>query len=319
MNGFIMAAGLGTRLEPFTFELPKPLFPAGGGTFLDRSTGLMKDAGIDRVVINCHHLGDRVKTCVEENERFGLDVIFSDEEEILGTGGGARPAAAMLEPAPLLITACDVVSDLDMNALLQSHRSSGAAATMVLAEQGDSTRYGGIMVDGEGFIIDIANLLGRSGKREAGLVNASAYIIEPGAARHLPGPGGCLIRDFFIPLLRDGTPVNTFIHRGFWMEGGTPAAFLDLNMSLLDLEFGGGGEENGTIAPCSIDRDAVLGERAVAGPHAVIAAGCRLGEESTVRRSVLLPGATVAPGQVVEDTLLSQSHKWNRFSRERVR
>lgn len=316
MNGFIMAAGFGSRLRPFTDDVPKPLFPAGGVTFLDRSIGLMKKAGIQSVAINLHHLGDLVRNHARENDFWGLDIRFSEEREILNTGGGAQQAAALLHDGPLLIVACDVVLDLDMASLRAAHRSSGAAATMVVTGQGDPAVYGGISVDREGFITDIVGLLGRRQEGDETFVNASAYIIEPRALPRLPGPGGCLVRDFFIPLLRDGDRVKAHCHTGCWMEGGTPSALLDLNMALLDLEFSAGDNQNGTIGRCVIGRNVVRGSRAVAGPHAVIADRCRLGDGSAVRRSVLLPGTAVAPGETVEDSLKSPSHEWRRFPRE---
>jgi len=320
--GFIMAAGLGTRLGPFTDERPKPLFPAGRMTFLDRNTLLLKACGISHLVVNGHHLGSMIARHIEEKEGWGLDAVFSDEPRILGTGGGARRASELLGPGALVIAAGDIAAALDAGALLSAHRASGAAVTIALAARGDAARYGGVRFLDSGRVRDVAGILGRGGGRL--LVNASYHVIEEEIRPRLPGPGGCLVRDFYVPLLREGVPVHAHVHEGFWGEGGTPETLLDLNMELLDLESAadrGDNEMNaagapavpaGVEPPAAVGGGVSFGGDARVGPLAVVCDGCRLGDGCSVRRSVLLPGAVVEPGESVRDTVRSARHEWRR-------
>jgi NDP-sugar pyrophosphorylase family protein len=316
VNGFIMAAGLGTRLDPFTRNLPKPLFPAGNRTFLDRGAALARNCGATRLAVNLHHLGHMIRGHVAERGGWGCDVLFSEEPEILGTGGGARRAAELLGRETLLIVAGDVAADLDAGALLSSHRLSGAAATVAVALEGDVERYGGITVADDGRIKDMAGIVGqRTGRTAEGrvIVNASAYILEADLLRLLPGPGKCLVRDFFIPLIEKGAHVNAHVHRGFWAEGGSPELLLDANAGLLDLESRRDGTHNDAVriaGPAFVGEGVVIDSSVTAGPHAVIAAGCRLGEGCAVARSVLLPGAAVEPGERVEGAVRDAHHEW---------
>lgn len=316
MNGFIMAAGLGTRLDPFTRALPKPLFPAGSRTFLDRGAELARGCGVARLAVNLHHLGGMIRTHVAGRGGWGCDVLFSEEPEILGTGGGARRAAELLGRDALLIVAGDVASDLDAGKVLASHRSSGAAATVAVALEGDFDRYGGLTVAEDGRINDMAGIIGRrTGRAVEGrvIVNASAYILEADLLRLLPGPGKCLVRDFFIPLIEKGAHVNAHVHRGFWAEGGNPELLLAANTGLLDLESRAGESHNDAVriaGPAFVDDDVAAGSEVTAGPHSVIAAGCRLGDGCTVAHSVLLPGAVVEPGERIESAVRDADHEW---------
>jgi NDP-sugar pyrophosphorylase family protein len=304
-----MAAGLGTRLAPFTDERPKPLFPAGDMTFLDRNTLLLKSCGVSRLAVNGHHLGGMIARHIEEQGGWGLDAVFSDEPRILGTGGGVRRAAELLGPGSLAIAAGDIAAALDPEAFTAAHRASGTAATIALALRGDLARYGGVLVDDAGMVLDMAGILGRGGGRL--VVNGSYHIIEEELRPRLPGPGGCLVRDFYIPLLRDGVPVNAYVHEGFWGEGGTPETFLDLNMELLDLESAHDQGDNDS-ATTAVAADASLGRDVCIGPHAVVSAGCRLGDGCRVRRSVLLPGAVVRPGESLDGMVRSARFEWRR-------
>jgi len=310
-----MAAGLGRRMAPFTDELPKPLLPAGGPTFLDRGIRFMKACGIATVVINTHHLAPLIADHVVANRAFDMEVILSHEPQILGTGGGARRAAELAGGGgPLVILAADMVSNLDPLRLLGAHRAAGRGLTMVCSTCGDVGHYGAVRVAPDGRVVDIAGLVAGGGA-EAGrpTVNASTHIIEEELLSRLPGQGECLVRDFYIPLMRAGITVNAHLHDGFWGEGGSPQRLFELNMNLLDLEQPAPMLHNDTvrwIGPAAMHPDTRPGREVTVGPHAVIGAGCVLGDGCTVQRSILLPGAVVDPGEVVTDTIRSKNHEW---------
>lgn len=320
-----MAAGLGSRLDPFTRERPKPLFPAGGATFLDRSAHFAKKCGVERAVVNAHHLAGMIHDHVERAKGWGMDVAVVDEPRILGTGGGAHHAARHLPEGPLMIIAGDVAFDIDPDAFVAAHRSSGAAATIAVATRGDVNTYGGVWVTAEGCVTDIAGLLDR--REGCPIVNASAYIVDAALIDHLPGPGGCLVRDFFVPLLRDRVQVGAYVHEGFWAESGTPALLLEANLALLDLEAHRKPEPNrldratltsaavGTIEvipPLLIASDVTIEEDVTLGPGIVVSEGCRLGRGCRINRSLLLPGAVVTAGEEINYTVRSARHNWRR-------
>jgi len=130
----ILAAGYGTRLAPVSDHLPKPLLPVPGGTVLDRAVAALGAAGVRRIAVNTHHLGDLVAAHLRGRPDADRFVIFP-ETEILGTGGALANARAFLAGAgTFLLHNGDVLADLDLGALLADHRASGALATLCLVD-----------------------------------------------------------------------------------------------------------------------------------------------------------------------------------------
>ncbi len=136
----IFAAGLGTRLKPFTNNKPKALVELAGKPLLERAIFKLIELKVDRIVINVHHYADLIQEFLRENNNFGLDIRVSDErEELLDTGGGLKKAADLFIPnAPVLIYNVDVLSSLDLSKLIDRHQKTNALASMVMRERKSS-------------------------------------------------------------------------------------------------------------------------------------------------------------------------------------
>ncbi|WP_292271350.1 sugar phosphate nucleotidyltransferase [Butyricimonas sp.] len=134
MNGMIFAAGLGTRLRPLTDDRPKALVELNGKALLERVIGRMKEVKVERLVINIHHFADQIKVFLREHENFGMDIVLSEErEKLLDTGGGVLKARNLFLPdTPVLIHNVDILTDLDLNALIRQHEEHDAYATLVV-------------------------------------------------------------------------------------------------------------------------------------------------------------------------------------------
>lgn len=145
----IFAAGLGTRLRPLTDEIPKALVEIGGVPMLEHVARRLVGAGASRLIINVHHHAEKVRRFIAEREGFGVEVLVSDETELLlDTGGGLRNAAPLFHgDAPFLIHNVDVVTDIDLSCLYDAHCGGGALATLAVLER-DSRRY--LVFDNQG-------------------------------------------------------------------------------------------------------------------------------------------------------------------------
>lgn len=140
MNAFIFAAGLGTRLKPLTDTMPKALVPVGGKPLLYHVIEKLKSAGIKKIVINIHHFGDMIIEYVKENNNFGIEIVFSDERQmLLETGGAIKHAVDLLGDEPFLIHNVDILSNVDLEALINAHTESNSAATLLVSKR-NSTR-----------------------------------------------------------------------------------------------------------------------------------------------------------------------------------
>jgi NDP-sugar pyrophosphorylase family protein len=134
MKAMVLAAGCGTRLRPLTDTRPKALVEVSGRTLLEQVLGRLVAAGVKEVIVNLHHLGEQIPPFVAKHDDFGLGrVAYSPEPGLLGTGGGLKQAAWFFDDGkPFLVHNVDVLSTIDLGALLHAHRQSGALATLAV-------------------------------------------------------------------------------------------------------------------------------------------------------------------------------------------
>ncbi len=134
-TAMIVAAGLGTRLQPLTNTLPKALVPIAGKPMLERIIIKLKNAGYNKIVINIHHFGDMIIDFIAQNNNFGIEICISDERaELLDTGGGIKHAEQFLHGnTPFLVHNVDVISDVDLNQIYEKHCATPAIATLLVS------------------------------------------------------------------------------------------------------------------------------------------------------------------------------------------
>ena len=148
MNAFIFAAGLGTRLKPLTDTMPKALVPVAGKPLLAHVVEKLKAAGCKKIVINIHHFGDMIVDYVKSQGNFGIDIVFSDERQmLLETGGAIKHAVDLLGEEPFLIHNVDILSNVDIEALWNEHLNAGSAATLLVSKRSSSRA---LLFDAEG-------------------------------------------------------------------------------------------------------------------------------------------------------------------------
>jgi len=137
MKAMIFAAGLGTRLRPLTNDRPKALVEVGGKPMLEHVINHLSKAGFDDITINIHHFGQKIIDFLESKNNFGLNIHISDERDLLlDTGGGILKAREFLDGnEPFLVHNADILTDLDINAMVECHKKSGATATLLVKER----------------------------------------------------------------------------------------------------------------------------------------------------------------------------------------
>lgn len=158
MQAMIFAAGLGTRLKPWTDSHPKALVPVHGQPVLRHVIEHIAGAGIGRIVINVHHFADQIEDYIRANDSFGLDILISDERDLLrDTGGGLRHAAELLHPryGDVLVHNADIYSDVDLSALCDAHAGSHADVTLAVADRKSSRK---LIIDADNNLAGWRNL-----------------------------------------------------------------------------------------------------------------------------------------------------------------
>lgn len=227
-KAMILAAGLGTRLRPLTYETPKPLLPLGEMHLIDYPLQLLKRGGIKEVVINLHHLGERIREYVGDGSRYGFDVSYSEEPNILGTGGGIKKALESFGDGPFVVVNSDALIDVDLGDVTKHHHESGAAATMVLKPLGPDDTYQAVSIDGNGFVTGFDN----KGKH----FYVGLQIVTKEFLNILPPSGteSCLITNGYKPFIENGGKVASFIYDGYFNDVGTMKRYEQAQTDCLD-------------------------------------------------------------------------------------
>ena len=328
MKAMILAAGLGTRLQPLTDRLPKPLLPLMLVPMLGHLLAQLHCQGVREVVINGHHLADRLAAWLGDGSRWGLHLAFAHEPEILGTAGALKNAAALLRGAPFLVINADVLADVDLQALWTRHRERGALVTMVV-KPGPAAR------DARPVVIDehdrVRQINGRPealdpSPGEEGTIFTGIQIVDPQVLDAIPANRFVsTTADTYPQLLQDGQPVFAYRHHGYWLDVGVPERYLQAHWDLLDGVLPTSWEDwlpagsrvvrdaseqrmNGAIVnpPAVLGADVTLAAGSRVGPYAVLGAGCHLGLNTEARESVLGDNAAVGAGAVLRRCIVGQ-------------
>jgi mannose-1-phosphate guanylyltransferase len=325
VNVMLLAAGRSTRLGALGLALPKPLIPVCGYPAIRFGLHAAARAGARRAVVNVFHRGDLVQTTLGErvisgDGRVSIDIAYSVEAELLGTGGGLAKARPLFADGPLLVMNAKVVADLDLPALLAAHGRAGGNATMLLRDDPEPRRWGAIGVDESGRVVRILDA--RSPRAPQGAVTermfTGVHVLEPALLDRLQPVVCDVIRDAYIPALLAGETISAITHAGYFAEHSTPERYLAGNVALLR-EPGLLRDPPGSLAgvdrtavidrsarvvgSCRIEAGAVVEADAAVGPEVVLGTDARVTVGSRVERSVVWPGA-VASG-VVTDAIVT--------------
>lgn len=234
MNAMVLAAGRGTRLAALGLGVPKPLVEIGGEPLLARQLRYLHEGGVQRVVVNAHHLSEAIEKFAAEYRSGGrgeLDVLV--EPELLGTAGGVRNALGLLGSEAFFVLYGDVLFDEPLGALMDAHRERGAAATLTVYESDSTEGKGVVATDGEGLVTGFVEKGSQTGR---GLVNAGLYVIEPALLAGLqPGVAADFGHDVFPAALARGERLAVHLLPGPVLDVGTPA---DLERARLDARRG---------------------------------------------------------------------------------
>jgi len=219
----VLAAGLGTRLQPLTESRPKPLLPIAGRPLLEWTLLLLKRHGITDVVINLHHLGEQIVQAFGDGSRLGLCVAYSHEPVLQGTGGGIKQAAPLLQDGPFLVLNGDTLSSCDLTGLIAAHRAGVALATLALREDPEALRWGPIRVDAGSRILQINGrppLVPPAKPLPASCMFAGIHVLDPAILDAIPpGPGSII--DVYQGLLAKGRSLRGWRMNGYWSDIGT--------------------------------------------------------------------------------------------------
>lgn len=323
MKAVVLVGGEGTRLRPLTLSVPKQMLPIVEQPMIERVLGQLSLFGVDDAVLSLGYLPDAFMKAYPDGVSAGVALSYAVEPTPLDTAGAIRFAARHLEIDDTFVVANgDVLTDMDLGALLAFHRARGAQASVSLHAVADPSAFGVVPTDDEGRVVAFVEKPPR-GEAPTNLINAGTYVLEPSVLDRIPdGRRVSIERETFPAMVADGT-LYALCDPAYWLDTGTPEAYLAAHWDLLEgrrpgppvpgaMESEGGVwflghpeiERGAEVRGPALLGDGALVRRGAAVQGAVLGHDCTVGPGAQVVRSVLLPGATVESGARVAGSIV---------------
>ncbi|MGH9081912.1 MAG: sugar phosphate nucleotidyltransferase [Acidimicrobiales bacterium] len=304
MLAVVLVGGEGTRLRPLTLSTPKQMLPVVEQPMIERVLGHLAHHGVDEAVLSLGYLPEAFLRAYPDGVAAGVRLSYAVEPEPLDTAGAVRFAArhAGVDDTFVVVNG-DVLTDLDVGALLDFHRRRDAEGTIALHPVDDPSSFGVVPTDAGGRVTAFVEKP-PPGEAPTHLINAGTYVLEASALDRIPGGRQVSIeRETFPAMVADG---RLFARQddAYWLDTGTPAAYLQAHRDLLE------GRRPGPPAPGARQVEEgywVLGRPSVAGKVAgasLVADGASVATGAQVERSALGPGAVVEAGATVVESVL---------------
>jgi mannose-1-phosphate guanylyltransferase len=300
MKAMVLAAGLGTRLRPLTYEIPKPMVPVVDRPVMAHIVDLCRSQGFDELIANLHYFPDTIR------EYFGDSIEYRYEEELLGTAGGVRNVRDFFGDEPVVIISGDALTDIDLRKLVERHEQAGGIGTLTVKQVDDTREYGVVLHDADG---RISGFQEKPHPDEAlsNLGNCGIYCFSPQIFDYFPATDFVdWANDVFPVLLENDVPFYIHEIEEYWNDVGS---LDELRAGTFDALSGALKIQVPASAPAPddahVDGDVWIGDGCTIGSGVrltgpvVVGDGSVVGDGVALRDSIVFPGTTVPDHQIV--------------------
>jgi len=325
MKAILLAGGKGTRLRPLTVHTPKPIVPIFNRPFLYYQIDqLLQVPEVDEVILSLNYQPRRIEEILGEGEGLGIRIRYVVEPMPLGTGGAIRYAGDQLTESVVVFNG-DVLTQVDVRAVLALHRERKAKATIVLTPVDNPRAYGLVETDGRG---NIRRFLEKPGEDEitCNTINAGIYVLEPDTFDRIPKDTAWSIeRSYFPSLIERGETFVAYVDNGYWIDIGTPAKYLQVHRDIMDGRYAAppfAGLAHGSPfvspdakiedgahieGPCFIDEGVVVKAGATVRPYSVLGRQTHVEAGAVIDGSIVWPNGWVGPEAALRGSILGRN------------
>jgi len=323
MKAILLAGGKGTRLRPLTVHTPKPIVPIFDRPFLYYQLDLLRQLPeIDEVILSLNYQPRRIEEIFGDGDDLGIRLRYVVEPMPLGTAGAVKYAEQYLSDSVVVFNG-DVLTAVDLTAVLKLHRERRAKATIVLTPVENPSAYGLVETDAAG---NVQRFLEKPSPDQitCDTINAGIYVLEPETLDRIPKDTAWSIeRSYFPSLVERGETFVAYVYRGYWIDIGTPEKYLQVHRDVMDGRFsappfnGNGASariapdarlEPGAVVegPCFVDAGAVVKPGARVLPYSVIGRHAHIEEEAVVDASILWANTRVCREATVRRAIVGR-------------
>jgi mannose-1-phosphate guanylyltransferase len=329
LQAVILVGGEGTRLRPLTYGTPKPMIPIFGVPFLERMLSRLREAGITHAILAAGYMPEAITRRLGDGSRLGMNITYVIETSPLGTAGAIRNVAEHLT-GPFFVLNGDIMTDLNLTAMIDLHREKGGLGVLHLTRVKDPSAFGCVVHDADGRVQSFVEKPPR-GQEPTNEVNAGTYLLDPAVLERIPhGQNVSIERETFPRLLASGEKLYALATDDYWIDIGRPEHYHAIHRDVLDglLRLGTladpsaqhgrfylpgqAGVPDNILPPSFLGAGVTLAAGAVAGPYAVLGNNVRLGSKATVSRSILWENTVVEAGAVIEKAIVASDARIGR-------
>jgi mannose-1-phosphate guanylyltransferase len=325
MKAILLAGGKGTRLRPLTIHTPKPIVPIFNRPFLHYQIDLLKQVPeIDEVILSLNYQPRRIEEIFGDGAEIGMKIRYVVEPAPLGTAGAVRYAGDSLTESVVVFNG-DVLTQIDLAAVIQLHRERRARATIVLTPVENPSAYGLVETDADG---NIQRFLEKPKPEEitTNLINAGIYVLEPDTFDRIPKDVAWSIeRSYFPSLIERGETFVAYVYNGYWIDIGTPEKYSQVHCDIMDGHYAAAPFANATgphtfvapdarieegavvEGPCFIDEGVLVKSGARVGPYSVIGRQTQIEENATIESAIIWPNCRISQHASVRNAIVGRN------------
>ena len=325
MKAILLAGGKGTRLRPLTIHTPKPIVPIFNRPFLHYQIDLLKQVPeIDEVILSLNYQPRRIEEIFGDGSDIGIKIRYVVEPAPLGTAGAVRYAGDNLTESVVVFNG-DVLTQIDLAAVIRLHRERQAKATIVLTPVENPTAYGLVESDATG---NVTRFLEKPKADEitTNHINAGIYVLEPDTFDRIPREVAWSIeRSYFPSLIERKETFVAYVYDGYWIDIGTPEKYTQVHRDIMDgryvaAPFQDGNADRVSIAPdariedgatvegpCFIDDGVLVKAGARVGPYSVLGRQTQVDENAVVEGAIVWPNCRISRDADVRNAILGRN------------
>ena len=305
MKAMILAAGVGSRLDPLTRAIPKPMMPVVNRPVIEHIVLDLKKHGFDEIMVNLHYLGDVIQQGLGDGSRLGITISYAQEDKLWGDAGSVKRSQAFFGNETFLVVGGDDISDIDLSGLMALHREKQAASTIATTVVDDPSQFGIVVTDEDGRITRFLEKP-KGGDVFSNTANTGVYVFEPDVFDLIPpdtfwGFGN----NVFPSLLASGRPLYGFATTSYWKDVGNLQVYRQTNFDALvglvhlDIPLHQESPNVWKGEGVQIDPTARIGSPVAIGNHVTVGAGARI-----LGNTILGDGCVIEADVTLKDTIL---------------